>query len=287
MTYSIVARDPLTGALGVGVETHQPAVGAIVPWVKAGVGAVATQSFANIEFGPQGLALLEHGLDAPRTVAALIAGDVLPGRRQLAVIDANGTGAAHSGADCIPYFGHVVGEDFSAQANMMANEGVPEAMAAAFEATPGRLAVRIMAALEAAQGAGGDIRGCQSAAILVREPGPLAPTWDLRIDNSADPLGELRALVHMRLAGELLSAAHLNNGTPYEDAMANFERANELYRSDEQRFWFAVNGLTAIDRWDEAMAMLEELFHQAPQWRELLGRTPLPTAQALQERMKR
>lgn len=285
MTYSIVARDPQTGALGVGVETHQPCVGAIVPWVKAGVGAVATQSFANINFGPQGLALLENGLDAPRTVAALVAGDTMPGRRQLAVIDAEGIAAAHTGADCIPHFGQVVGQDFSAQANMMANEGVPEAMAVAFEAAHGHLAVRIMAALEAAQSAGGDIRGRQSAAILVREPGPLSSTWDLRIDNSPDPLAELRRLVNIRRAGQLLSAANLNERTPYKDAMASLKAAEELYPSDEQRFWFAVSGLTAIDRWDEAAAILEELFARAPQWRELLGRTPLPPAVALHQRL--
>ena len=110
MTYSIVARDPATGALGVGVQTHQPAVGAIVPWVKAGIGAIATQSFANINFGPQGLALLESGLDAPRTLAALIAGDDLPARRQLAVLDASGQVAVHTGDQCIPYAAHVTGD---------------------------------------------------------------------------------------------------------------------------------------------------------------------------------
>lgn len=171
MTYSIVARDAETGALGVGVQTHQPAVGAIVPWVKAGAGAVATQSFANVNFGPQGLALLEHGLDAPRTLAALIAGDAMPARRQVAVIDGNGAVAVHTGGECIPFASHVLGEGFAAQANMMIRQGVPEAMADAYTSATGVLAARIMAALDAAQQAGGDIRGSQSAAILVRAPG--------------------------------------------------------------------------------------------------------------------
>ena len=284
MTYSIVARDPQTGALGVGVQTHQPCVGAIVPWVKVGVGAVATQSFANINFGPQGLALLESGLPAQRVLAALIAGDDMPARRQVAVIDGTGAAAVHTGSDCIPYAGQVVGEGFSAQANMMTNEGIPEAMAAAFTATPGQLAERIMAALEAAQAAGGDIRGSQSAAILVREPGPLAAIWDLRIDNSASPLADLRGLLNVRLAGQLVSLQAMPAGTELADAMKAYERAHELYPSDEQRFWFAVNTLTALGAPDDAVTMLEPLFLRAPQWKELLARLTLPGAVALKPR---
>lgn len=284
MTYSIVARDPATGALGVGVQTHQPSVGAIVPWVKAGVGAIATQSFANINFGPQGLALLANGLDAARTLAALVAGDSAPGVRQLAVVDAAGKAAAHTGGDCIPFAGHVIGENFSAQANMMTSAGVPEAMAGAFEAASGILAVRILAALDAAQAAGGDIRGSQSAAILVREPGPLRPTWDMRIDNSADPLRELRTLLELRLAGQMLPDSDFHAATPLEEAMAKFAAANQLHASDEQTFWFAVTNLTAMNRLEEAQVILEPLFAAAPQWRELLARLALPGAVALKPR---
>lgn len=285
MTYSIVARDPETGALGVGVQTHQPAVGAIVPWVKAGVGAVATQSFANIHFGPQGLALLEHGLDAPRALAALIAGDDMPGRRQVAVVDAHGRVAAHTGDECIPFASHVAGEGFSAQANMMANEGVPEAMAEAFTSTAGQLPLRIMAALDAAQRAGGDIRGSQSAAVLVRAPGPLDYRWDLRVDNSPDPLGELRRLVELRVAGVLLR--EIGASTPYSEAMAAYGEANRLYPSDEQTFWFALNGLTAMGRAGEAAALLGPVFERGPQWRELLRRLDLPGAAELREAVER
>jgi uncharacterized Ntn-hydrolase superfamily protein len=285
MTYSIVARDPESGALGAGVQTHQPAVGAIVPWVKAGVGAVATQSFANVNFGPQGLALLEHGLDAPRALAALIAGDDLPARRQVAIIDADGTVAVHTGSECIPFASHVAGEGFSAQANMMANEGVPEAMAEAFTSTAGQLPVRIMAALDAAQRAGGDIRGSQSAAILVRAPGPLDCRWDLRVDNSPDPLGELRRLVGLRVAGALLREIGVT--TPYSEAMAAYEEANRLYPSDEQTFWFALNGLTAMGRIGEAAALLGPLFERGPHWRELLRRLDLPGAAELREAVER
>ena len=287
MTYSISARDAATGALGVGVQTHQPCVGAIVPWVKVGVGAVATQSFANINFGPQGLALMEEGLPAGRALAALLAGDDMPARRQVALIDDTGAAAVHTGADCIPFAGHVIGEGFSAQANMMTNEGVPEAMAAAFEAAQGHLAERIMAALEAAQAAGGDIRGSQSAAILVREPGPRASTWDLRIDNSATPLLDLRTLLNIRMAGRLLPSFTTPQSAPLEEALAAHAEASRLYPSDEQTFWFAVNGLVAMGHDDEAVHLLEPLFEKAPQWRELLHRLTLPGAVALQSRFER
>ncbi len=282
MTYSIVARDQETGAFGVGVQTHQPCVGAIVPWAAPGVGAVATQSFANMNFGPQGLALLSHGLGAARTVAALVAGDDMPARRQVGVIDATGTAAVHTGKDCIPFASHVVRANFSAQANMMANEGVPEAMADAFELATGHLAERILAALEAAQATGGDIRGSQSAAILVREPGPLTAVWDLRIDNSPTPLSGLRELVQIRKAGLLLG--RLGPETPWAEVSARYGEARELYPSDEQTFWFAVNTLTARGQVDEAVAELQPLFAAAPQWRELLARLTLPGALLLKPR---
>jgi uncharacterized Ntn-hydrolase superfamily protein len=205
MTYSIVARDPESGALGVGVQTHQPGVGAIVPWVKPGVGAVATQSFVNIAFGPQGLALLESGLPPERALAAIVAGDNMPARRQVAILAASGEGAVHTGDNCIPFAGHRIGEGYSVQANRMLKDTVPDAMAAAFEGATGNLAQRILAALEAAQAEGGDIRGSQSAAILVRTPGhELDFHWDLRVDNDPKPLSKLRELVNIRLAGRVL-----------------------------------------------------------------------------------
>jgi uncharacterized Ntn-hydrolase superfamily protein len=284
VTYSIVARDPATGGFGVGVETHQPCVGGIVPWVRAGVGAVATQSFANINFGPQGLALMEEGLPAERALAAIIAGDDLASRRQVALIDGSGNPAVHTGEDCIPFASHVIGEGYSAQANMMTSAGVPEAMAAAFERKEGHLAERIMAALDAAQAAGGDIRGSQSAAILVREPGPRSATWDLRIDNSATPLEELRRLVQIRLAGYLLSPPNLTESTPLEVAMAAHAEASRLYPSDEQTFWFAMNGLVGMGEVERAVELLEPLFLRAPQWSELLRRLTLPNALPLKER---
>jgi uncharacterized Ntn-hydrolase superfamily protein len=252
--------------------------------VEVGVGAVATQSFANVNFGPQGLALLREGLPAGRALAALIAGDDLPGRRQVALIDDTGTAAVHTGKDCIPYAGHVVGEGFSAQANMMTSEGVPEAMASAFGASTGHLAERIMAALEAAQAAGGDIRGSQSAAILVREPGPRASTWDLRIDNSRAPLEDLRTLLNIRLAGRLLGRSRQGEAPSLEAVEAAYAEAAQLYPSDEQAFWFALDGLAAMGELDRAVALLEPLFARAPQWKELLRRLDLPNAVAIKGR---
>lgn len=282
MTYSSVAFDPHTGELGVGVQTHQPCVGSIVPWVEPGSGAVATQSFANINFGPQGLALLRSGLPADRTLAALIAGDDLPDRRQVAVIDHRGQAAVHTGSACIPFASHVVGEHFSAQANMMTSEGVPEAMAAAFEDAGGVLAERIMATLEAGQAAGGDIRGSQSAAMLVRAPGPRSNTWDLRADNSGAPLEELRQLVNIRLAAALLAA--LPPDAPESSLHAAYDQAHALYPSDEQAFWFAINTLGARGYLDEAVAMLSPLFERAPRWQELLKRLPFPGLEELVRR---
>jgi uncharacterized Ntn-hydrolase superfamily protein len=290
MTYSIVARDAETGALGVGVETHQPSVGAIVPWIRPGVGAVATQSFVNIAFGPQGLALLESGLPPERALAAMIAGDDMPGRRQVAVLAASGQVAVHTGEHCIPFAGHRVGEGYSVQANMMLKDTVPGAMAAAFEDASGHLAQRILAALDAAQAEGGDIRGCQSAAILVRAPGhDLDFHWDLRVDNDPKPLAKLHELVNIRLAGRVLDLVTEGGSALAEDQaerlrlyQAAFERADRLAPSDEQTFWYAVTGLAqALGENERAMDLLDPVFARAPQWRELLMRLELPGIEAL------
>jgi uncharacterized Ntn-hydrolase superfamily protein len=283
MTYSIVARDPESGALGVGVQTHQPAVGAIVPWVKPGVGAVATQSFANLAFGPQGLALMESGLPPERALAAMIAGDDMPGRRQVAVLAASGEVAVHTGGQCIPFAGHRIGEGYSVQANMMARDTVPDAMAAAFEGASGHLAERILAALDAAQAEGGDIRGSQSAAILVRSPSnPLDFQWDLRVDNDAQPLAKLRDLVNIRRAGAALGVVDESHPSLPADAgerlrafEAAFERANGHASSDEQTFWYAVRGLAPLGENERALELLAPVFERSPQWRELLMRLEL------------
>jgi uncharacterized Ntn-hydrolase superfamily protein len=285
MTYSIVALDRETGDLGVGVQTHQPSVGAIVPWVSPGVGAVATQAMANIDLGPRALAVMERGLSAERALTAVLAADPGAAIRQVGVVDANGSTAAHTGDGTLFYASHCTGDGYSAQANMMMDEGVPEAMAAAFEGSKGLLASRILTALEAGEGAGGDIRGMQSAAILVRPPDPMHVEhhWDLRIDNDPAPLVALRGLVHLRLADQIMIAAEAaakgarEAGTSADEILAAaneaLAEAEALYPSDEQTFWFAVSVLAnGVGDLDAAAQQLMPLFERAPQWRALLHR---------------
>ncbi|HWQ29053.1 MAG TPA: DUF1028 domain-containing protein, partial [Dehalococcoidia bacterium] len=202
-TYSIVARDPATGALGVAVQSHYFSVGSIVSWAEAGVGAVATQSIANVDYGPRGLALMREGLSASQALSALLEND--PGRdvRQVAMVDARGGVAAHTGTRCIPAAGHLSGDGFSVQANLMANDSVWPAMRDAFERSDGELADRLLAALEAAQNAGGDIRGQQSAALLVVSGERSHEPWrgrlfDLRVEDHPEPVAELKRLVRLR-----------------------------------------------------------------------------------------
>ncbi len=297
MTYSIVARDPRTGELGVGVQTNRPTVGAVVPWVESGIGAVATQSRANVSFGRQALDLMATGLDAPSALRAVLAGDDEPEVRQVGMIDAAGNTAAHTGGSCIPEYGAMQGDNFSAQANMMLNPGVPEAMAAAYESSAGPLVDQILAALDAAQAVGGDIRGMQSAAILTSAPpaGPGEPLvgvppagrWDLRIDNSKDPLGEMRRLKDL-IAAELSMREPAANET-LAGAQAAFAAAVNLSPSDELIFWYGVRNLTlALEEYDEAASVLEPLFIRAPQWRALLHRLPdLPADSPLRARFPR
>lgn len=282
MTYSIVALDPDTGELGVGVQTHQPAVGSVVPWLMAGVGAVATQARANMAFGPQALGLLESGLDAIAALKAILAGDDAPEVRQVAIVDAGGRVAVHTGSECIPEFGSAKGAGYSAQANMMLNPGVPEAMATAFEAASGQLAYRIMAALDAAQAAGGDIRGAQSAALRVTRRHDRLPAaasgrrdygLDLRVDHDPAPLAALRRLLDLKTAKAILDDPE-DFKTP-EAVRAAFQRAMSLYPWDELLFWHAVQLSTGrFGLHDEAQELLAPLIDRAPQWRELLHRLP-------------
>jgi len=210
MTYSIVARDPGTGRFGVAVQSHYLGVGPVVPWLEAGVGAVATQASVNVSFGPIGLELLRAGRSADEVVASLVAGDERPAIRQLGVVDATGRAAAHTGAECIPACGHLVGDGYTVQGNLLAGEAVVQEMARAFEAGAGALCQRLLAALEAGQAAGGDKRGEQSAALIVERSGYAQETRlgidrviDLRVDDHPHPIAELRRLLDLRLRQEV------------------------------------------------------------------------------------
>jgi len=201
VTYSIVARDPETGQLGVGVASRVLAVGALCPWIESGVGAVATQSFVEVSYGPKALSALRQGSTPARALDELTAADPQAATKQVAVVDAKGRVAVHNGGQCIAEAGHVTGEQFSCQANMMRNRGIPEAMAEAFTATEGSLVVRLLNALDAAEAAGGDFRGRQSSAIKVvakRPQGGMGGLLvDLRVDDHPEPLAELRRLTEL------------------------------------------------------------------------------------------
>ncbi|NLE76568.1 MAG: DUF1028 domain-containing protein [Chloroflexi bacterium] len=199
-TFSIVARDPANDDLGVAVASKFLAVGAVVPWAEAEVGAVATQARANIAFGPQGLRLMHGGRSAAEALARLLADDAEASHRQVGLVDAHGRAAAHTGGDCFAWAGHHVGRGFCCQGNILAGPEVVQAMAAAFEAAPGDLAARLMVALRAGDEAGGDRRGRQAAALLVVRQGGsygglLDRYIDLRVDDHPAPIPELERLL--------------------------------------------------------------------------------------------
>jgi uncharacterized Ntn-hydrolase superfamily protein len=248
MTYSIVARDPQGGRFGIGVQSHYLGVGPVVPWLEAGVGAVATQASVNVAFGPVGLELLRSGMSAEQTVAALLASDTSPRTRQLGVVDAEGRAAAHTGEECIPAAGHLVRDGFSVQGNLLARATCWPAMAAAYEAAlvdGAPLVERMLRALEAAEQEGGDVRGRQSAAIMIVDAGLSPAAWrgrlmDLRIEDHPDPVPELRRIVTMQLAYDLLNdeGDAAKAGVSVEERYAEARRmAPEAY---ELVFWRAV-----------------------------------------------
>lgn len=204
-TFSIVARDPANGDLGVAVQSKFLAVGAVVPWARTGVGAIATQALANVGYGPNGLALLEQGLSAQEVLDQLLADDPLRDQRQVGIVDAQGQAAAHTGMDCQHWAGHVIGPDFCCQGNILAGEAVVNRMAEVFTqsaAQGGELAERLLAALDAGQAAGGDKRGRQSASLyVVRKGGSYGGVLDryvdLRVDDHPEPIKELARILKL------------------------------------------------------------------------------------------
>ena len=233
-TFSIVARDPNTGELGVAVQSHWFSVGSVVPWAESGVGAVATQSFVDPSYGKLGLELMRLGKSGPDALKALLAGDEARDVRQVAMIDAQGRVDAWTGKSDIQAAGHIVRNNFSVQANLMLNEKVWPAMAQAFENTKGDLAERMLAALDAAQAAGGDIRGRQSAALIVVTGKPTGQPWkdrifDLRVDDSSEPLKELRRLVTLQRAYNHMNAGDLAvEKKDNEGALREYSAAEKL-----------------------------------------------------------
>lgn len=292
MTYSILARDPETGQLGVAVQSHWFSVGAIVPWAAPGVGAVATQANAEASYGPRALELLESGLGVQEALDQLLAEDPAAQSRQVAVMNAHGRAAVHTGSDCIPLAGHVVGEGVCCQANIMASEQVWPAMLDAFGGSTGSLAKRLLDALDAAESAGGDLRGRQSAAILV--VGADGPSWQtevsLRVEDHPEPLPELRRLLGVheayRLAGE---ADHLVGEGRHGEAAGLYRQASGLDpENHELRFWCGL-GAAQSGEMELALAEVRAAIAAHPPWRELLEKLPeevAPSAPSVLARLK-
>jgi len=279
-TYSIVARDAKTGELGVAVQSHWFSVGAMVPWAESGVGAVATQSFVEPSYGPLGLDAMRKGTPPDKALKDLVARDAHPDGRQVAFVDSRGRAAAYTGPGCIPAAGHRTGDGFSVQANLMLSSEVPDAMAAAFEKAQGPLAERMLAALEAAQGVGGDIRGKQSAAILVVRGKPSDKPWtdrlvDLRVEDHAEPLVELRRLLILHRA-----YARMNAGDDavaagrMDEALREYAAAQAMVPgNDEFVFWTAVT-LVQNGKIEDALPMFAKSFRMNPSWMLLVPRLP-------------
>jgi len=277
-TFSIVARDPETGDLGVAVQSHYFSVGPIVPWAEPGVGAVATQSLVEVSYGPKGLQMMSSGKGAKQTLEELLSQDQNREVRQVAMIDSRGEVAAHTGKRCIPAAGDHVGNQYSVQANLMSNEKIWPAMAAAYESTTGDLATRLLAALEAGQKAGGDIRGQQSAAILIVKGKRSSKPWqdrimELRVEDNPHPIAELQRLVRIWRAyrnvdqGDVYAA----DGKVEEAMKAYAEGARLAPGNDEILFWQAAS-LWQLGREKEATPIFRKVFAHDRRWADLVPR---------------
>ncbi len=289
-TFSIVARDEKTGDMAIAVQSHWFGVGTSVPWTEAGVGVVATQSFVDKSYGIKALGLLKKGLTAQEALDSLTKNDSGREQRQVAIIDNKGNVAAHTGKNCIQVAKHVKGKNFSVQSNMMLGDSVCEYMAKAFEQSTGKPFVeRILLALEAAQKAGGDIRGMQAAALVV-VPGRPMESWnnntvDLRVDDSPEPLKELRRLYTIQLAYDHMSSGDLayekmhdsNLATEKSDvntAMTEYNAAMKLFPENlEMQYWTAIT-LVNNKQLNKALPMLKTVFTKDRNWKELTKRLP-------------
>lgn len=277
-TFSIVAMDPETGEMGVAVQSHWFSVGSIVAWGEAGVGVIATQSFVNVSFGPRGLQMMKDGITAPEVVDKLIELDEGRDVRQLAILDVNGNVEAYTGKNCISGAGHIVGKYYSVQANLMLNNKVWSAMSEAFENSSGPLAERMIAALEAAQEVGGDIRGKQSASILVVKGESTGKIWedrliDLRVEDHPEPIKEIKRLLKVHRAYE-----HMNKGDlaveqgNMELAMEEYSAAEKMFpENEEMKYWHAV---TLVNNGDieNALPLFKEVFTKNSDWKILTPR---------------
>ncbi|MFI8378830.1 DUF1028 domain-containing protein [Leeuwenhoekiella sp. NPDC079379] len=282
-TFSIVARDAKTGEMAVAVQSHWFSVGSLVSWGKSGVGVVATQSFVNPAYGPKGLKLMQDGLSAEKALEQLIAEDEGKAYRQVAFLDVNGTASAYTGAKCVIYADQITGDNFSVQANMMLTDKTVPAMEKAFkenETLP--LAERMVAVLKAAEQAGGDIRGKQSAALIVVGPDLVENPWEeykinLRVDDHENPIEELDRLLKVARAYE-----YMNNGDlaveagDMPEALKQYGTAETMFPDNlEMKFWKAV-AMANDGQLEEAKPIFKSIFEQNENWREMIGRLVKP-----------
>ncbi|MDQ1355411.1 MAG: hypothetical protein QG657_5721 [Acidobacteriota bacterium] len=279
-TYSIVAYDKENGQIGVAVQSHWFSVGSSVTWAESGVGAVATQSFVEPSYGPLGLALMRSGKTAQQALAGLLTADPTPDVRQVAMVDIKGNVAAHTGKLCIDAAGNITGNGYSCQANMMEKNTVWKAMAHAYENTKGELVDRLLAALEAAEAEGGDIRGRQSAAILVVKATSSGAPWkdriyDLRIEDHPTPLVEMRRLVTAAKAYN-----HMNAGDGYltdnnvKAALEEYTAAMNIYPGNPEMFFWPAVTMASTGKVEESLPLFKKVFQQDLRWAELLKRLP-------------
>jgi uncharacterized Ntn-hydrolase superfamily protein len=280
-TFSIVARDEKTGEMAVAVQSHWFSVGTVVSWGEAGVGVVATQSFVNKSYGIKGLNLLRSGLTAKQALDSLLKQDDGREVRQVAIVDKNGNVAAYTGKLCIQYANHIQGNNYSVQSNMMLGSEVSSAMSKAFEGSAGKpLAERVMLALEAAQQAGGDIRGKQSAVLLVVPGTSTGRPWDdrsidLRVDDNKEPIKELRRLLTVHTAYEHMNAGDLAvEKNDMAKAMQEYQAAMNIMPGNlEMQYWTAIT-LANNKQVAKALPVLKKVFAADKNWKELTRRLP-------------
>lgn len=273
-TYSIIAIDPEAGEMGAAVQSHWFSVGSVVPWAEPGAGVVVTQSFVNPAFGPKGLEKLRMGISPSDIVSELTTEDEGRELRQLAILNPSGEVEAFTGPRCIQQAGHLVGENYSVQANMMLRSTVWPAMARAFESTPGRLAERLVAALVAAEGEGGDFRGRQSASLLVVRTRPTGKVWDdrlvdLRVEDHHEPVEELSRLLKVHRAYEHMNRGDVAlEGGKVGEALDEYSAAERLYpENEEMAYWTAVS-LANSGQLDDALPLFSKAFQRNPNWRD-------------------
>jgi uncharacterized Ntn-hydrolase superfamily protein len=283
MTYSIVARDPATGRFGIAIQSCWPFVGAGCPWVESGVGAVVTQSFTEVAHGPNGLARLRGGESAPGALAALLAADPGEAVRQVGIVDAAGRAAAHTGDRCVEAAGHLTAEGVSVQANMMERPSVWPAMLAAYQGSGGGFVDRLLVSLRAAETEGGDIRGRQSASLVV-SGAPGDPAWkrdvDIHVGDHAEPLAELERLVRVQRAYEALDRAEERGATgDLTGARAAGEEALRLAPGDGQVMVWQAIGMAGGGMIEPARGLLATASAMNPRWPEFVRRVAASGAQ--------